>query len=62
MNLDAFERELTRQMDLLIGRRELRIVALVDVGADPELEKALAKSCAGVAHPVIAVFEMDEVK
>ncbi len=60
MTLDEFDRELKRQLELLLARRSVRILALVEIGDDEILRERLAASCAGVAHPVIAVFEATE--
>jgi hypothetical protein len=60
VNLDQFERELRRQMDFLLERRTIRIVALVPIGDDEVLRDRLADSCAGITHPMIAVFEVKE--
>jgi hypothetical protein len=60
VNLDEFDRGLKRELTKLLDRRGVRIVALVDVGDDAVLRERLASSCAGIAHPVIAVFEVVE--
>jgi hypothetical protein len=61
VNLDDFDRELKRQLELLLTRQSVRILALVDIGDDEILRERLAQACAGVAHPVIAVFETKEL-
>lgn len=60
MNLATFDRELQRQLEQLLQRKRVRIIALVDIGDDEILRERLADSCRGIAHPVIAVFEATE--
>jgi hypothetical protein len=60
MNLDEFDRQLRTQLKALLHRTDVRIVAIVPIGDDEILRERLASSCAGIAHPVIAVFEAME--
>ena len=60
MNLETFSAQLEAELQRRLERRNIRLVALVDVGDDEILRERLAASCAGIANPVIAVFEAKE--
>lgn len=55
--LDIVSEALVREMQHRLARGDVRMVALVYLGDDEILRERLAQSCAGIANPVIAVFE-----
>ena len=60
MNLEEFDRQLKRELQALLQRTDVRIVAIVPIGDDEILRDRLAASCVGIARPLIAVFETVE--
>jgi hypothetical protein len=60
-SLDAAARALEGELQRRLARGNLRLVGLVDIGRDDELRARLAEACAGVAQPVVAVFETREI-
>lgn len=58
--LDIVSEALLRELHHRLERKDMRLVALVDVGDDELLRERLAAACAGIANVVIAVFETTE--